>query len=71
MNNQQTTSPLKKLMFSKVTQCAGRILANTRPHRQWHDREMRMAISYTQNTVRWLALSKRLVEIPRKYRLFA
>ena len=34
-------------MLCKVTHCAGRVSANTRPHQlRWGDREMGTAISY-------------------------
>ena len=39
----------KKKMLCKVTHCAGRILANTRPHQLcWGDREMAITISCTK-----------------------
>ena len=56
-------------MLCKVTHCAGRVLANTRPHQlRWDDREMGTAIYLMyKNAVRWLPL---LVESPQKHRLF-
>ena len=67
MNNQRTTSPLKKkakvYVVCKVTHCAGCISANTRPPQlHWDNREMGTTISCA-NTVRGLASSRRLVEL--------
>ena len=48
MNNQGTTSPLK-IGLDKVTHCAGRILADTRPHHlHWGEQEMGTVISCTE-----------------------
>ena len=52
-------------MLCKVTHCAGRVLANTRPHQlRWGDREMGTAISCTECS----QVAGRLA--PRKHCLF-
>ena len=57
-------------MLCKVTHCAGRISANTRPHQlRWGDWEMGL-LCHAQNAVRWLALFMWLVEVLRRHRLF-
>ena len=57
-------------MLCKVTYCAGRISANTRPHQlRWGDREMGTAISCTECS-QVAGLIQKLVETPRKHRLF-
>ena len=47
-------------MLYKVTNCAGHVLANTRPHQlHWGDWEMGTVISCIEcSQVRWLALFK-------------
>ena len=57
-------------MLRKVTHCAGRVSANTRPHQlRWGDREMGTAISCTECS-QVAGLIQKLVETPRKYRVF-
>ena len=57
-------------MLYKVTHCAGHVLANTRPHQlRWGDREMGTAISCTECS-QVASLIQKLVETPRKHRLF-
>ena len=57
-------------MLHKVTHCAGRVLANTRPH-QLHrgDQEMGTAISCTECS-QVAGLIQKSVETPQKHRLF-
>ena len=57
-------------MLCKVTHCAGRVSANTRPHQlHWGDREMGTAISCTECS-QVAGLIQKLAETPRKHRLF-
>ena len=57
-------------MLCKVTRCAGRVSANTRPHQlRWGDREMGTAISCTECS-QVAGLIQKSVETPRKHRLF-
>ena len=57
-------------MLRKVTHCAGRISANTRPHQLcWGDREMGTAISCTECS-QVAGLIHNLVETSRKHCLF-
>ena len=57
-------------MLCKVTHCAGRVSANTRPHQlRWGDREMGTAISCTECS-QVAGLIQKSVETPRKHRLF-
>ena len=57
-------------MLRKVTHCAGRVLANTRPHQLcWGDREMGTAISCIECS-QVAGLIQKLVETPRKHGLF-
>ena len=57
-------------MLYKVTHCAGRVSANTRPHQlHWGDREMGTAISCTECS-QMAGLTRKVVETPRKHRLF-
>ena len=52
-------------MLRKVTHCAGRVSANTRPHQlRWGDREMGTAISCTKCS-QVAGLIQKLVETPR------
>ena len=52
-------------MLRKVTHCAGRVSANTRPHQlRWGDRETGTAISCTKNS-QVAGLIQKLEEIPR------
>ena len=52
-------------MLRKVTHCAGRVSANTRPHQlRWGDREMGTAISCTKYS-QVAGLIQKLEEIPR------
>ena len=52
-------------MFRKVTHCAGRGSANTRPHQlRWGDQEMGTAISCTKCS-QVAGLIQKLVETPR------
>ena len=52
-------------MLRKVTHCAGRVSANTRPHQLcWGDREMGTAISCTKCS-QVAGLIQKLVETPR------
>ena len=52
-------------MLRKVTHCAGRISANTRPHQlRWGDWEMGTAISCTKYS-QVAGLIQKLEEIPR------
>ena len=52
-------------MLRKVTHCAGRISANTRPHQlRWGDREMETAISCTKCS-QVAGLIQKLVKTPR------
>ena len=55
-------------MLCKVTRCAGRVSANTRPHQlRWGDREMGTAISCTECS-QVAGLIQKSVETPRKHR---
>ena len=57
-------------MLCKVTRCAGRVSANTRPHQlRWGDREMGTAISCTECS-QVAGLIQKSVETPRKHRRF-
>ena len=57
-------------MLCKVTHCAGRVSANTRPHQlRWGDREMGTAISCTECS-QVAGLIQKSVETLRKHRLF-
>ena len=57
-------------MLCKVTHCAGRVSANTRPHQlRWGDREVGTAISCTECS-QVAGLIQKSVETPRKHRLF-
>ena len=52
-------------MLHKVTHCAGRVSANTRPHQlRWGDQEMGTAISCTKCS-QVAGLIQKLVETPR------
>ena len=52
-------------MLRKVTHCAGRVSANTRPHQlRWGDREMGTAISCTKCS-QVAGFIQKLVETPR------
>ena len=53
-------------MLRKVTHCAGRVSANTRPHQlRWGNREMGTAISCTKKNSQVAGLIQKLEEIPR------
>ena len=57
-------------MLRKVTHCAVRVSATTRPHQLcWGDQEMGTAISCTECS-QVAGLIQKLVETPRKHRLF-
>ena len=57
-------------MLCKVTHCAGRVSANTRPHQLcWDDREMGAAISCIECS-QVAGLIQKSAETPRKHRLF-
>ena len=57
-------------MLCKVTYCAGRVSANTRPHQlRWGDREMGTAISCTECS-QVAGLIQKSVETPRNHGLF-
>ena len=57
-------------MLRRVTHCAGRISANTRPHQlRWGDREIGTAISCTECS-QVSGLIQTLAQTPRKHRLF-
>ena len=56
-------------MLRKVTHCAGRVSANTRPHQlRWGDREMGTAISCTKCS-QVAGLIQKLVETPRSLKV--
>ena len=56
-------------MLRKVTHCAGRVSANTRPHQlRWGDREMGTAISCTKCS-QVAGLIQKLVETPRSSKI--
>ena len=57
-------------MLRKVTHCAGRISANTRPHQlRWGDREMGTAISCKECS-QVAGLIHKLAQTPQKHCLF-
>ena len=57
-------------MLCKVTHCAGRVSANTRPHQlHWGDQEMGTATSCIESS-QVAGLILRSVETPRKHCLF-
>ena len=55
-------------MLYKVTHCAGRILANTRPHQlRWGDQEMRTAMD--KHTMNYISLEKKGLDVMQSHPL--